>query len=192
MIKLVLDRKVSWSKNLGTFLGKYSWTDSLNLLILLPLCCFISSLLDLWMAVEMEEWANMKLWRTLKILWLSLATPYHTIQATPPNHTLLPSHCEVHNTMQQTSYYALSKLHHHIIQNNLHYATKKTHHEIPCHLYTSPYNVMHATEDIKVQCMFLDTLLCVYLEFDFSPVLMVRNLYLTKPKYISNKIFMSS
>ena len=74
MIKLVLDRKVSWSKNLGTFLGKYSWTDSLNLLILLPLCCFISSLLDLWMAVEMEEWANMKLWRTLKILWLSRVT----------------------------------------------------------------------------------------------------------------------
>ena len=36
---------------------------------------------------------------------------------------------------------------------------------------------MHATEDIKVQCMFLDTL-CVYLEFDFGPVLMVRNLYL--------------
>ena len=88
LIKLVLDRKVSWSKNLGTFLGKYSWTDSLNLLILLPLCCFISSLLDLWMAVEMEEWANMKLWRTLKILWLSLATPYHSIQARPPYHTL--------------------------------------------------------------------------------------------------------
>ena len=152
MIKLVLDRKVSWSKNLGTFLGKYSWTDSLNLLILLPLCCFISSLLDLWMAVEMEEWANMKLWRTLKILWLSLATPYHTIQATPPNHTLLPSHCEVHNTMQQTSYYALSKLHHHII----HTPQKKTHHEIPCHLHTSPYNV-------KKYNVFFWTHYCVFI-----------------------------
>ena len=149
MIKLVLDRKVSWSKNLGTFLGKYSWTDSLNLLILLPLCCFISSLLDLWMAVEMEEWANMKLWRTLKILWLSLATPYHTIQATPPNHTLLPSHCEVHNTMQQTSYYALSKLHHHII-----HTPQKKHTMKYLVIDTSPYNLMHATQHIKYSVCF--------------------------------------
>ena len=125
---------------------------------------------------------GMSKYETLKNFEDPLIEPRHT---TITYFITFTTACNRHHTMPYLSHITLSYF--------ITFTTPQKSHTMKYLIIdTSPYNVMHATQHIIVQCMFLDTFLCVYLEFDFGPVLMVRNLYLTKPKYISNKNFLSA
>ena len=140
--------------------------------------CFASLLFYIFIIGSLDGcWdGGMSKYETLKNFEDPLIEPRHTIPYYT-SHTTLPytitftTSCNRHHTMPYLSHITLS-----------YFITFTT----PQKSHTMKYLVIST-----VQCMFLDTLR-VCLEFVFGPFLMVRNLYLTKSKYISNKSFVSA
>ena len=149
MIILVLDQKVSWSKNLGTFFWKISMNrffESPNSFASLLFYIFIIGSLDGCWDGGMSKYETLKNFED-PLIEPRLTIPYHTSHTTLSYIITFTTPCNRHHTMPYSSQTTISYI--------ITFTTPQKKHTMKYLVIdTSPYNLMHATQHIKYSVCF--------------------------------------